>query len=142
MPFEEGTTVQGAREHLSDFLQETGCYDICAECPVYPGGEGCCHGCPNLKKGEGCSTPNLSCLSYTCGLLNEHLRRQGKLDELTELVYGMPREGYRGCERRPDDELLQIGDPLLVISALIEPEEEEARKSVFPLLSRIEEGVS
>jgi len=116
MPFNERTTVQEAREHLSGFLQETGCYDICARCPVYPGGEGCCHGCPSLMKGEGCSTPNLSCLSYTCGVLNEHLRRQGKLDELTELIYGMPREGYRGCQRREDSELLRITDPLEVIA--------------------------
>lgn len=125
MPFKEETTVQEAREHLSDFLQEAGCYDICAHCPVYPGGEGCCHGCPSLMKGKGCSTPNLSCLSYTCGVLNEHLRRQNKLDELTELIYGMPREGYRGCERRADDELLQIGDPLVEVTALIEVEKED-----------------
>jgi hypothetical protein len=76
-------------------------------------------------KEKGCSTPNLSCLSYTCGVLNEHLRRQGKLDELTEIIYGMPREGYRGCERRDDAELLQIGDPLVEINAVIELEEEE-----------------
>ncbi len=123
MPFDELTTVQEARETLSGFLQKTGCYDICAHCPVYPGGEGCCHGCSNLTKGKGCNTPNLSCLSYTCGVLNEHLRRQGKLDELTELIYGMPREGYRGCERRPDGELLQIGDPLVEVTAIIEVEE-------------------
>lgn len=131
MPFDEGTTVQEARERISNFLREAGCYDICAHCPVYPGGEGCCRGCPNLMKGEGCSTPNLSCLSYTCGVLNEHLRRQksethpNKLDELTALIYGMPREGYRGCERRPDNELLQISDPLVEITALIELEEED-----------------
>ena len=125
MPFEEGTTVQEARERLSDFLQETGCYDICAHCPAYPGGEGCCHGCPSLMKGKGCSTPNLSCLSYTCGVLNAHLSRQAsedypnKLTELTELIYGVPREGYRGCERRPDNELLRIGDPLLEINAVV-----------------------
>ncbi len=128
MPFEKGTTVQKARERLSDFLQEAGCYDICAHCPVYPGGEGCCHGCPSLMKGKGCSTPNLSCLSYTCGVLNEHLRRQNKLDELTELIYGMPREGYRGCERRADDELLQIGDPLVEVTAVIEGEKEDGKE--------------
>ena len=131
MSFEEGVTVQEARERLSGFLQETGCYDICAHCPVYPGGEGCCHGCPSLMKGEGCSTPNLSCLSYTCGVLNEHLSRlpsedqSNKLLELTSLVYGMPREGYRGCERRADEELLQINDPLASINALIEMKEKE-----------------
>ena len=131
MPFEEGTTIQEAREILSDFLQEAGCYDICAKCPVYPGGEGCCHGCPSLMKGKGCSTPNLSCLSYTCGVLNEHLSRlaseeyPNKLTEFTKLIYGMPREGYRGCEKRPDNELLQIGDPLVEIHADIELEKED-----------------
>jgi len=79
-------------------------------------------------KGKGCSTPNLSCLSYTCGVLNEHLRRQNKLDELTELIYGMPREGYRGCERRADDELLQIGDPLVEVTAVIEGEKEDGKE--------------
>jgi len=125
VPLEEGTTVQEARERLSDFLQETGCYDICAHCPAYPGGEGCCHGCPSLMKGKGCSTPNLSCLSYTCGVLNAHLSRQpskdhpNKLTELTELTYVIPREGRRGCHKRPDDELLQIGDPLAEVTAVI-----------------------
>jgi hypothetical protein len=63
--------------------------------------------------------------------LNEHLRRtyseeaESKLDELTQLIYGMPREGYRGCERRPDREVLQLGDPLVTITALIEPEKED-----------------
>jgi len=121
MPFKNGTSVAEARRVLSDFLQETGCYDICAHCPVYPGGEGCCHGCPSLMKGEGCSAPNLSCLSYTCGVLNEHLRRQGKLDELIELTYGMPREGYRGCQRREDSEVLQIIDPLEVVAEICIP---------------------
>jgi len=113
----EGMTVGEARTALSGFLSDSGCYDICAQCPIYPGGEGCCHGCAKLSKDEsgaptGCSTPNLSCLSYTCGVLNEHLRRKGLLEELTERVYGMPREGYRGCQRREDNELLQISDPL------------------------------
>ena len=135
MSFEEGTTVEEARGRLSGFLQETGCFDICAHCPVYPGGEGCCRGCPNLMKGKGCSTPNLSCLSYTCGVLNEHLRRKPsethgtKLDELTDMIYGMPREGYRGCERRPDQELLQIGDPLVEIAAVVE----QIERQVFEL---------
>ncbi len=130
MSLEEGTTVQEARQLLSNFLQETGCYDICGRCPVYPGGEGCCRGCQNLARGKGCQTPNLSCLSYTCGTLNEHLRRkpsethENKLDELTEMIYGMPREGYRGCERLPDNELLQISDPLVEVTALIELEKE------------------
>jgi hypothetical protein len=63
-------------------------------------------------------------------MLNEHLRRRGssthgnKLNELTTLLYGMPKEGYRGCERRPDNELLEISDPLVEITALIELEEE------------------
>ena len=117
MPLKEGTTVQEAREAIARFLGETGCYDICARCPVYPGGEGCCHGCAHLVKGKGCSTPNLSCLSYTCGVLNEHLRRQGKLEELIDMTYGIPREGYRGCQRREDGELLQIVDPLEEIIA-------------------------
>ncbi len=119
MPWKKGTTIGEARETLAGFLEETGCYSICAKCPIYPGGEGCCHGCSNLKRGVGCTTPNLSCLSYTCGLLNEHLRRQDKLDELTQLIYGMPREGYRGCQRREDGELLQIGDPLEVIAEVL-----------------------
>lgn len=112
MPWKEKTTVQEAREVIARFLEETGCYKICVRCPVYPGGEGCCHGCAHLVKDKGCSTPNLSCLSYTCGVLNEHLRRQGKLDELIEMTYGLEREGYRGCERRSDTELLQVSDPL------------------------------
>lgn len=131
MPFPKGTTVQEARGQIAGFLDGTGCYNICARCPVYPGGAGCCHGCDQLVPGKGCSAPNLSCLSYTCGTLNEHLRRtyseeaESKLDELTQLIYGMPREGYRGCERRPDREVLQLGDPLVTITALIEPEKED-----------------
>ena len=125
MSFKEGTTVQEARETLSDFLQESGCADICASCAAYPGGVGCCHGCQKIVPGVGCSTPNLSCLSYTCSILNEHLRRRGKLNELTELLYGMPKEGYRGCEPRPDNELLQITDPLVEMTAVIELEEED-----------------
>ena len=115
--FKPNSTVKEAREVLSNFLQETGCYDICARCPIYPGGEGCCHGCQKISRNEedqmtGCGSPNLSCLSYTCGVLNEHLRRQGRLEELTEALYGMPREGYRGCQLRQDDEILQFTDPL------------------------------
>ena len=120
MPLQEGTTVAEAREILSKFLEETGCFSICAQCPVYPGGEGCCHGCGNLARGKGCTTPNLSCLSYTCGVLNEHLLRQDKLVELVDLTYGMPREGYRGCQRREDGEVLQIVDPLAEIVAEID----------------------
>jgi hypothetical protein len=60
----------------------------------------------------GCGSPNLSCLSYTCGVLNEHLRRQGKLEEFIQMTYPLPREGYRGCQRREDHEVLQIADPL------------------------------
>ena len=65
----------------------------------------------------GCEEPNLSCLSYTCGVLNEHLRRQGRLDELISKVYGLPREGYRGCQRRADDEVIQALDPLAEVGA-------------------------
>jgi len=124
MPFKNGISTIEARERITAFLTETECYDICAACPVYPGGEGCCHGCVRLIKGQGCVSPNLSCLSYTCGVLNEHLRRlssenyANKLDELTDLLYGLPREGYRGCQRKPDNELLQIGDPLGVVAEL------------------------
>ena len=117
MPWEAAITVGEARRIVSAFLRETECYDICARCPVYPGGEGCCHGCASLIKGEGCSAPNLSCLTYTCGVLNEHLKRQGRLDELIELTYGIPREGYRGCQKREEGELLQIIDPLREIVA-------------------------
>lgn len=35
-----------------------------------------------------------------------------KLTEFTALIYGLPREGYRGCERLPGETLLQISDPL------------------------------
>jgi len=119
MPWNEKSTVKQAREQIASFLAKTGCYDICARCPVYPGGEGCCQGCPNLMRGKGCGSPNLSCLTYTCGVLNEHLRRQGKLNEFIEMTYGIPREGYRGCQRRGDDELLQIIDPLKEVIAEI-----------------------
>ena len=129
MPLKPGITVGEAREELSSFLKDTGCYDICASCPTYPGGEGCCHGCPSLLRGEGgqvqgCGKPNLSCLTYTCGVLNEHLRRLpseeggSKLDELTQLIYGIPREGYRGCELRPTSEVIQIQDPLEISASL------------------------
>jgi hypothetical protein len=62
MPWEQGTTVQEAREAIARFLRNSGCYDICARCPVYPGGEGCCHGCPSLMRGAekqvlGCGSP-------------------------------------------------------------------------------------
>jgi hypothetical protein len=130
MPWKDGTTVAEARQRISDFLQEAGCYDICAKCPVYPGGEGCCYGCPNLMKGVGCSTPNLSCLSYTCGVLNEHLRRQDKLDKFTEMIYGISREGYRGCQRRGDSELLQIIDPLEEIGAEIRIPSDSVKEDV------------
>jgi len=117
----DGITVGEAREQVSGFLSETGCYDICASCPVY-GEDGCCDGCDHLVKGKGCGQPNLSCLSYTCGVLNMHLSRQdasgslfpNRLDELTDLLYGLPREGYRGCERRDEMEVLIIEDPLKI----------------------------
>lgn len=129
MPFKDGVTVGEARERISRFLQDTGCYDICANCPIY-GEEGCCHGCSHLVRGKGCSAQNLSCLSYTCGALNMHLSRipdeefGNKLTALTDLLYGLPREGYRGCDRRDPGELLQIEDPL-EIRATIEVRDDE-----------------
>ncbi len=129
MPFKNGVSVEEARETLSTFLEEAGCYAICARCPVYPGGEGCCQGCPSLMKEQGCGAPNLSCLTYTCGVLNAHLSRlasedyPNKLTELTELIYGLPREGYRGCERRSDTELLQITNPLALVAEINREEE-------------------
>ncbi len=120
MPLKDGTAIGEAREVLSAFLRETGCYDICAECPVYPGGEGCCHGCGKLVSGAGCEQPNLSCLTYTCSVLNQHLIEQGKFEEFTDLSYGLPREGYRGCTPRPPGELIQISDPLREVKASID----------------------
>lgn len=129
MPLKPGTTVGEAREVISGFLRSTGCYDICAHCPIYPGGEGCCQGCAKLLRGAdgkalGCGNSNLSCLSYTCGVLNEHLRRLpseehgNKLNEFTQLIYGMPREGYRGCSLRPSDQVLEFKDPLEIYAHL------------------------
>ncbi len=125
MPWKEGATVGEAREILSNFLQETGCYTICAQCPVYPGGEGCCHGCGKLSRNEsggvtGCGQPNLSCLSYTCSVLDRHLIESERFEEFNDLVYGIPREGYRGCQPRQDKEVLQITDPLREIKATID----------------------
>ena len=122
--WKDGTTVREAREYLSRFLKETGCYDICAHCPGYPDGEGCCTGCEQLTRDEagqvtGCGSPNLSCLGYTCAVLNKHLDNQGRLTDLLDLVYGMPREGYRGCQRRGDGEVMQITDPLAEVTAKI-----------------------
>jgi len=117
-------TVGEAREAVSEFLRATGCYEICAHCPVYPGGVGCCHGCAHLVRNKGCGNQNLSCLTYTCGVLNMHLSRQSsethgnKLNEFVALVYPLPREGYRGCEKREASELLQISDPLAVAAEL------------------------
>lgn len=128
MPLKDGITVGEAREEISSFLQENGCYDICANCPVY-GEDGCCHGCSHLVRGKGCGARNISCLSYTCGVLNMHLSRipdedhGNKLTALTDMLYGLPREGYRGCDRREPGELLQIEDPL-EIRATITPEKE------------------
>lgn len=134
------TTIGEAREVLQGFLSSTGCYDICARCPVYPGGVGCCHGCAKLARSEktgalGCSQPNLSCLSYTCSVLNKHLSHLpsethgDKLLEFVDLVYPLPREGYRGCEPRPDGELIQIKDPILEIMAAITREKHNAEVS-------------
>ena len=119
MSLKDEVTVGEAREEISGFLADAGCYDICANCPVY-GEDGCCSGCEHLVRGEGCSKKNLSCLSYTCGVLNMHLSRQdasdvlfpNRLAELTDKLYGLPREGYRGCELRSEAEVLQIEDPL------------------------------
>lgn len=127
MPLKDGITVGEAREEVSGFLADTGCYDICANCPVY-GEDGCCAGCDHLVKGQGCSRKNLSCLSYTCGVLNMHLSRQdasddlhpNKLAQLTDLLYGLPREGYRGCDRRSENEPLKIQDPLGILVQEIE----------------------
>lgn len=117
MPLSDGIKVGEARGRISSFLSQTGCYEICAKCPVY-GEDGCCNGCSSLVRGQGCGQPNLSCLSYTCGVLNMHLLQQpdeehgNKLLEFTDMLYGLPREGYRGCELRDPDEVLTIGDPL------------------------------
>lgn len=118
----EGKTIGEAREILSKFLLETGAYSICAKCPVYPGGVGCCHGCSHLvhgkEDGTACRNRNISCLSYACNTLATYLSLQSskthpnKLIEFLELTYGLPREGYRGCDRRPESELLEIEDPL------------------------------
>lgn len=129
MPLKDGITVGEAREEISSLLEETGCYNICANCPVY-GEDGCCHGCSHLVRGKGCGKQNLSCLSYTCGVLNMHLLQQpdeehgNKLLALTDLLYGLPREGYRGCELKEPDEVLNISDPL-EIRATIEVKEDE-----------------
>lgn len=123
MPLKDGILVGEAREKISGFLAENGCYDICANCPVY-GEDGCCSGCEHLVRGEGCGKKNLSCLSYTCGVLNMHLirkktddgvRHSNKLVELTDMLYGLPREGYRGCELRSENEPLKIQDPLGIL---------------------------
>lgn len=118
------TTVQEAREEISSFLQDTGCYEICAECPVY-GEEGCCSGCEHLVKGKGCSNPNLSCLTYTCSVLNMHLLNQedevygNKLYSLSKKAYGLPREGYRGCDLLDADQTIVLEDPLEINKSLL-----------------------
>lgn len=116
-----GKTAQEAREILRDFLKDTGTYRICASCPIY-GPDGCCRGCSHLVRGKddgsSCQNSNLSCLSYICNTLAIYLSKlssplhENKLMEFLQLTYGMPREGYRGCQGREDGELLQIGDPL------------------------------
>ena len=133
MPLRDGITVGEAREVLSSFLKDTGCYDICANCPIY-GEDGCCNGCSNLVRGKGCQTPNISCLSYTCGILNMHLSRiqdkdhGNKLTALTDLLYGLPREGYRGCNRKESGEILQIEDPLEIKASIDSSLEEKENK--------------
>ncbi len=127
MPLKDGVTVSEARARVSGFLKDTGCYDICANCPIY-GADGCCSGCEHLTQGEGCGKQNLSCLSYTCGALNMHLSRQdaseelhpNKLVELTDILYGLPREGYRGCDMKSENEPLKIGDPLGILMEMEE----------------------
>lgn len=126
MPLAEGTTVKEAREIISHFLSDTGCYAICAKCTTYPGGEGCCYGCPQLKRsvsGEitGCGNQNLSCLSYACNTLAIHLSKipspssGNKLMEFLEMTYGVQREGYRGSDRKEDNSPLQMEDPLGIL---------------------------
>jgi len=129
MPLKNGTTIGEAREILSAFLQETGCHEICAKCPVYPGGEGCCHGCGKLVQGAGCGQPNLSCLTYTCSVLNQHLIEQDKFEEFNDMAYGLPREGYRGCQPLDGDALLQISDPLREVRASIDLKKEYSLSS-------------
>ena len=125
MPLKDGVTVGEARERISGLLNDSGCYDICASCPVY-GEDGCCTGCEHLVRGKGCGKQNLSCLSYTCGALNMHLSMQpdpvfpNKLANLTDLIYGLPREGYRGCELKSENEPLKIEDPLGLFDVEIE----------------------
>lgn len=130
MSWSEDTTIEEARKKISSFLQETGCYDICAQCPVYPDGEGCCHGCGKLtrvKSGKitGCGQPNLSCLTYTCSVLDRHLLEINRFKEFNDMIYGIQREGYRGCEPRNGQELLQISDPLQEIKTTIEVNSKE-----------------
>jgi hypothetical protein len=131
MPLKDGVTVGEAREEISGFLKDTGCYEICANCPVY-GEDGCCSGCSNLVRGKGCATQNISCLSYTCGVLNMHLSRipdeehGNKLTALTDKLYGLPREGYRGCDRKEPSALLQIADPLEICATITHDKELEA----------------
>jgi hypothetical protein len=133
MPLKDGVTVGEAREKISGFLADTGCYDICSNCPVY-GEDGCCSGCDHLVKGVGCSKKNLSCLSYTCGVLNMHLSRKedqehgDQLTALTDMLYGLPREGYRGCDQRSPSEPLKIEDPLGLHDTLHFELEEVAQK--------------
>lgn len=132
MPLPAGTTATQARESLSSFLRETGCYEICARCPVYPNGVGCCHGCGKLARAEsgavlGCGQPNLSCLSYTCAVLDRHLLEQGAFEEWNDLIYGVPREGYRGCEPLPSSQVLEVRDPIREVLATIALEKRRTR---------------
>lgn len=119
MSWKTGTTVGEAREALSDFLSRLGCYEICAKCPAYPDGQGCCFGCEKLTP-EGCSQRNLSCLSCTCAVLDRHLIEREQFEAWNDLVYGIPREGYRGVHPRPDEELLEVSDPLKEMNEALE----------------------
>lgn len=119
MSWKEGTTIGEAREVLSDFLRDTGCFKICAQCPLYSGGQGCCPGCEKLTP-EGCSQRNLSCLCCTCSTLDRHLIEMERFEAWNDLIYGIPREGYRGSHLRPDEERFEISDPLARVRGRIE----------------------
>ena len=45
-----------------------------------------------------------------------------KLTAFTELIYGLPREGYRGCDRREPTDLLKISDPLEINAVVSVPD--------------------
>jgi hypothetical protein len=53
-------------------------------------------------------------------VLNRHLIELERFEEFNYLTYGLPREGYRGCAPRPDNEVLEIRDPLRELMATID----------------------